>query len=145
MRELSPGQELPPLVVTPDLRRLVEYAGASGDFYEMHYDLDFARRLGHPELAVHGLLKAALLGRLVTSWLGEGGRLVTFEVSYRGMDFRDRPYTCRARVAEVDGDTAVLDLWGEDSDGRRTTLGRADVRLAHGPGEKLRDPEGDDT
>ncbi|RVX42004.1 MaoC dehydratase-like protein [Nonomuraea polychroma] len=110
------------LVVTPDLRRLVEYAGASGDFYEMHYDLDFARDLGHPDLAVHGLLKAAFLGRLVTAWLGDRGRLVSFEVSYRGMDFRDRPFTCRLTVAEQQGDRLVLDL-----DGGGTTLGRAEV------------------
>jgi acyl dehydratase len=93
----------------------------------MHYDLDFARALGHPELAVHGLLKAAYLGRLVTSWLDGRGRPAVLEVSYRGMDFRDRAHTCRGRVVRTDGDRAELELWGEDDQGRRTTLGRAEV------------------
>jgi acyl dehydratase len=116
-----------PLVETTSLRRLVEYAGASGDFYDMHYDLDFAHALGHPELAVHGLLKAAYLGRLVTSWLDGTGRLAWLEVSYRGMDFRDRLHTCHGRVVSRDGDRADLELWGEDDQGRRTTIGRAQV------------------
>ncbi|MFC4113560.1 MaoC/PaaZ C-terminal domain-containing protein [Nonomuraea zeae] len=119
--------DLPPLTETTTLRRLVEYAGASGDFYDMHYDLDFARSLGHPELAVHGLLKAAYLGRLVTGWLEGRGRLAMLEVSYRGMDFRDRAHTCRGRVVSASGDRAELELWGEDDTGRRTTLGRAEV------------------
>ncbi|SEG34617.1 MaoC like domain-containing protein [Nonomuraea solani] len=123
----SGNNVIPPLTETTTLRRLVEYAGASGDFYEMHYDLDFAHALGHPELAVHGLLKAAYLGRLVTEWLGGRGRLAVLEVSYRGMDFRDRAHTCRGRVVSTQGGRAELELWGEDDTGRRTTLGRAEV------------------
>ncbi|MEV1177309.1 MaoC/PaaZ C-terminal domain-containing protein [Nonomuraea sp. NPDC049784] len=119
--------DIPPLTETTTSRRLVEYAGASGDFYEMHYDLGFARSLGHPELAVHGLLKAAYLGRLVTDWLGGRGRLAVLEVSYRGMDFRDRAHTCRGRVVSTAGNRAELELWGEDDTGRRTTLGHAEV------------------
>ena len=34
-------------VETASLRTLVQYAGASGDFYEMHYDLPFAHERGH--------------------------------------------------------------------------------------------------
>ena len=46
---------------TATLRTLVQYAGASGDFYEMHYDVPFAQARGHAELSVHGLLKTAWL------------------------------------------------------------------------------------
>jgi acyl dehydratase len=117
-------------VETASLRTLVQYAGASGDFYEMHYDLDAARALGHPELAVHGLLKAALLGRLVTGWADGRGRIEVLDVSYRGMDFRDSPLTCRGRIEAVDGDRVRLAVWTEDVNGNRTTLGRAEVVLA---------------
>jgi acyl dehydratase len=124
------GEEIPPLVATPNLRQLVQYAGASGDFYEMHYDLDAARALGHPELSVHGLLKAALLARAVTAWADGRGRLELLEVSYRGMDFRNSPVTCRGRIDGVDGNRVRLAVWTEDAEGRRTTLGRAEVVLA---------------
>ena len=90
---------------TASLRTLVQYAGASGDFYEMHYDLPFAHERGHAELSVHGLLKAAWLGQLVDDWFEGRGRVVSFEVSYRGMDFRDQPVTCGGEVTRREGST----------------------------------------
>jgi len=123
------GTELPAVEVTPTLRQLVRYAGASGDFYAMHYDVDFAKQLGYRELPVHGLLKAAMLGRLLRSWLRPGDRLLTFEVSYRGLDFRDEPMTLGGRVAEVVDGRARLDLWITSADGGRSTVGGAEVEL----------------
>jgi hydroxyacyl-ACP dehydratase HTD2-like protein with hotdog domain len=119
------GDEIPELVKHPTTRQLVQYAGAQGDFYEIHYDQDFARSVGLPGVILHGLLKAAFLGQLVTDWLGERGTLKSFEVSYRGIDQPGRPYRCRGRVKRVDGDEVELEVWGEDSDGNRTTAGTA--------------------
>ena len=123
------GQELPELIKQPTTRQLVQYAGAQGDFYEIHYDQDFARNLGLPGVILHGLLKAAFLGQLVTDWLGDRGTLKTFEVSYRGIDQPGRPYRCRGRVTKVEGDQVELEVWGEDSTGNRTTVGTATVGM----------------
>jgi hydroxyacyl-ACP dehydratase HTD2-like protein with hotdog domain len=127
--KLEPGQELPELVKHPTTRQLVQYAGAQGDFYEIHYDQGYAKSVGLPGVILHGLLKAAFLGQLVTDWLGERGSLKSFEVSYRGIDEPARPYRCRGRVKRVDGNQAELELWGEDSDGTRTTFGSAVVEM----------------
>lgn len=124
------GAELPTRTVAVSLRQLVRYAGASGDFYQMHYDLDFARALGHRELAVHGLLKAALLGRLVRDWLRPGDRLLSLETSYRGLDFRDEPMTLYGDVAGVADGVATLDLRIESANGDVSTFGTARVELA---------------
>jgi acyl dehydratase len=123
------GDQLPAVEVTPTLSQLVRYAGASGDFYAMHYDLDFAKNLGYRELPVHGLLKAAMLAGMVRHWLHPGNRLLTFEVSYRGLDFRDEPMTLGGRVAEVVDGRARLDLWITSADGGRSTVGGAEVQL----------------
>ena len=123
------GQELPELVKHPTTRQLAQYAGASGDFYEIHYDQDFARSTGLPGVILHGLLKAGFLAQLVTSWAGSGARLKTFEVSYRGLDLPGRPCRCRGVVKSVDGSTAELEIWTEDPEGNRTTLGKATVEL----------------
>jgi len=127
--KLQVGLELPELVKHPTTRQLVQYAGAQEDFYEIHYDQAYARSVGLPGVILHGLLKAAFLGQLVTDWLGDRGTLRSFEVSYRGTDVPGRPYRCRGRVAKVDGDQAELEVWGEDSDGNRTTLGTATVDM----------------
>ena len=121
------GDTLPELIKNPTTRQLVQYAGAQGDFYEIHYDQDFARSVGLPGVILHGLLKAAWLGQLVTDWLGDKGTLKTFEVSYRGTDVPGRPYKCQGRVTKVDGAMTELEIWGEDADGNKTTLGTATV------------------
>ena len=123
------GDELPELVMHPTTRQLVQYAGAQGDFYEIHYDQDFARSVGLPGVILHGLLKASFLGQLLTDWLGDRGTLKTFEVSYRGIDQPGRPYRCRGRVTKVEGTRVELEVWGEDPDGNRTTVGSAAVEM----------------
>ena len=126
---LTAGQELPELVKHPTTRQLVQYAGAQGDFYEIHYDQAYAHSVALPGVILHGLLKAAFLGQLVTDWLGDRGHLKTFEVSYRGIDVPGRPYRCRGRVTKVDGNQVELEVWGEDPDGQRTTVGSATVEM----------------
>ena len=126
---LKAGDEIPELVKHPTTRQLVQYAGAQGDFYEIHYDQAFARGVGLPGVILHGLLKAAFLGQQVTDWLGDRGTLKSFEVSYRGIDEPGRPYTCRGRVSAVQGSEVELEVWGEDADGKRTTVGSATVLI----------------
>jgi acyl dehydratase len=128
---LKVGDELPELIKHPTTRQLVQYAGAQGDFYEIHYDQAYAQSVALPGVILHGLLKAAFLGQLVTDWLGDRGTLKAFEVSYRGIDQPGRPYRCRGRVTkvEVEGEHVELEVWGEDSDGHRTTVGTAAVDM----------------
>jgi len=130
MMNVKLGQEIPELVKHPTTRQLVQYAGAQGDFYEIHYDQAYAKSVGLPGVILHGLLKAAFLGQLVTDWLGDRGTLKTFEVSYRGVDQPGHPYRCRGRVTRVDGDEVELEIWGEDETGKRTTVGTATVNLS---------------
>jgi len=128
--QLKAGEEIPELVKHPTTRQLVQYAGSSGDFYEIHYDQDFARSVGLPGVILHGLLKAAYLGQLLTDWLGDEGQLKSFEVSYRGTDVPGKPYRCRGKITRVEGSTAELEVWGEDEGGNRTTIGTASVELS---------------
>ena len=127
---LKVGDEIPELVKHSTTRQLVQYAGAQGDFYEIHYDQDYARSIGLPGVILHGLLKAGFLGQLVTDWLGDRGTLKTFEVSYRGLDVPGKPYRCRGKITKVDGRQVELEVWGEDEGGQRTTVGSATVEMA---------------
>ena len=123
------GQEIPELVKHPTTRQLVQYAGAQGDFYEIHYDQDYARSVGLPGVILHGLLKAAFLAQLVTDWIGDDATLKAFGVSYRGIDVPAHPYRCRGVVTRIDGKEVELEVWGEDESGKRTTVGTARVEL----------------
>ena len=134
--QVTVGDELPHLVKYPTTRQLVQYAGASGDFYEIHYDRPFAEAAGLPGVILHGLLKAGWLGELVQTWAGPNAFVRHLEASYRGIDEPGRPYHLGARVTSrqanpppAAGGVVELELWGEDEAGRRTTLGSARVEL----------------
>ena len=128
---INPGQELPDLVKTPSTKQLVKYAGASGDFYQIHYDKDFAISKGLPSVIVHGALKSAFLAQLLTDWIGFDGRLKKLSVQYRGMDVPDVTLTCRGRVIhkyQVENEFLVdCEIWIDNSQGQTTTLGTATI------------------
>ena len=127
------GQELPQLVKRPSRRQLVMYAGASGDFYEVHYDKDFALEIGLPGLIVHGALKNAYLAQVVTDWMGSEGVMERLSVKYRGTDVPDDTLTCSGRVAKryVTEKSHQVDcvLVLSNSSGEQTTTGTATVVL----------------
>ena len=131
--DVAVGIELPTLVKRPSLRQLVMYAGASGDFCELHYDRDFARARGFDEVIVHGALKSAFLGQLVTEWAGHPAALKELAIQYRGIDFPDAPLSCKGLVTErrPAGEERLVrcDVWIENELGERTTKGTALVAL----------------
>lgn len=118
-------------------QRLVLWAAASGDFYQIHYDDDFARGNNLPGIIVHGALKGMLVGRLLDEWSGDEGRVVRWGVSYRGMDPARRDLEVWARVTkkyEEGGEARVdLDVGVRDPDGKETTPGSGTVALPRRP------------
>ena len=135
--DVAEGDALPALEKTPTTRQLVMYAGASGDYYEIHYDQDYARSLGLPGVIVHGALKSAFLAQLVTDWIGERGVLKRLSVQYRGMDMVGQPMRCAGTVTSKrveNGEHLVeCDIWTENPSGDKTTRGSALVSLPPDP------------
>lgn len=131
--DVSIGDKLPELVKHPDTRQLVMYAGASQDFVAIHYDLNVAKEAGHPNVIIHGALKSAWLGELVTAWMGHQGRLLELDVSYRAIDFPGSPATCVGTVSDTRIEDEVglveIEIGLRNSEGEITTPGRALVSL----------------
>jgi acyl dehydratase len=131
--DVTEGAEIPKLVQNCDSQRLVFWAAGSGDYYQIHYDKDFAQGTGLPECIVHGALKHALLGRLLHEWAGEGGKVTRVACQYRGMDMIAKDVTCRGVVtgkrSEAGRHVVELEVWTEDPKGNRTTPGTAVVEL----------------
>lgn len=131
--DLEVGREIPEIVKRCTPRQLVMWAAASGDFYEIHYDVEHARSIGLPGLVVHGALKNAFLGQLLHDWVAPSGRVVRFACSYRGMDYPAQDLRCRGtvrRLFELGGEHLVeLDIWIENPKGEVTTPGSGLVSL----------------
>jgi len=60
------------LVVCDEITRtqIAQYAGASGDFSELHTDEPHAIAAGQPKLMAHGMLTMALTAKVLTGWFG---------------------------------------------------------------------------
>jgi acyl dehydratase len=76
------GTELPALAVRFTRERLVRYAGAATDFNPIHYSEHFARRVGLPGVVAHGMLTMGTALRVVTSWVGDPGRVTSYFVRF---------------------------------------------------------------
>lgn len=131
--DIIEGSELPGLVKYPTTMQLVKYAAASGDYYQIHYDKDFALANGLPGVIVHGWLALAFLGQMLTDWLGEKGTLLKLSGSYRGMNKVHEDIICNGKVIKKyveDGrNLAKVEIWAENPQGEKTVAGNAVVEL----------------
>ena len=131
--DIDEGTEITPLVKNPTTQQLVKYAGASGDYYQIHYDKDFAKNNGLEDVILHGALKNAFLGHLVTKWMGPDGDLKRLACQYRGMDIPGTPVTAKGVVTkkyqEGGSNLVDCDIWLENEKGEKTTPGSATVAL----------------
>jgi acyl dehydratase len=132
--DVAVGDALPTLVKTPTTRQLVKYAGASGDFYEIHYDHHFAVNAGLKDgVIVHGLLTAGWLAQMLTDWLPLPTALKKFSVSYRAMARPGDTISCKGTVVnkyEKDGEHLVdCEIYAENQRGERCAVGSATVAL----------------
>jgi acyl dehydratase len=131
--DIGVGSELPTLIKHPTSRQLVKWAGVSGDYYEIHYDNDFAKSTGLPGIIVHGMLTASFLGQVVTDWMGEWGTLKKFSTSNRAMLFPGHDVTCKGVVSNKynkDGEHFIeCKTWTENDKGEKTTTAVAIVTV----------------
>jgi len=131
--DVKEGDEIPKLAKNCSTQQLVMWAAGSGDFYQIHYDKDFAQSTGLQGLIVHGALKHAFLGQLLNDWVGDEGRIKKFGCQYRGMDEPNQEILCRGVVTKKYQEGAQnfveLDVWTENPQGQKTTPGVAVVTL----------------
>ncbi len=131
--DIEPGLALPQLVKHPTTKQLVQWAGASGDFYQIHYDKDYAIANELPGVIVHGWLTASFLGQMVTDWMGAEGNIAKLECGYRGMFLPNEDLTCKGTVTRKyvkDGKGCVdCSIWAENPKGEKNANGSATVIL----------------
>ena len=127
------GDALPTLNKAPSRLQLVQYAAGSGDFNPLHFDPDFPQAQQIGDNIVHGRMKYACLGELVSDWLGHTGWVKSIACQYRGMDMRGAAFTVTGSVAakrDEGGQKIVeLDVWTANEAGQKTTPGKAVVVL----------------
>lgn len=111
--DLTEGQQIPELKVTPDRFVTVRYAGASGDFNPIHVDEAFAQQVGLPGRILHGLWTMAQVARAQTEAAGGPETLRRLSVQFRGMGLPEHELTVTGTVRSVQDGVATVDTVAE--------------------------------
>ena len=113
---------------------LVRYAGASGDFNDIHYRDDVAISVGLPGVLAHGMLTMGVAVQPVVDWLGDPGKVLDYGVRFTRpvpVDATDGALVVvSAKIGTLDDEanTARVDL--TVTFGETTVLGKAQVRVS---------------
>jgi len=119
------------MVLVDDLTRtrIVQYAGASGDYNPLHTDERYAREVaGYPGVFAHGMLTMGLAGRALTDWVGEE-RLLSYGVRFTAQVWPgDTLNTTVTAESVVDG-VAEFSLVTRNQHGATVISGTATARV----------------
>ena len=131
--DVKVGDKLPVTVRNASRVQLFLYSAATWNPHRIHYDTDYARFEGHPDVIVHGPLQGAWLSQYVTDWAGPLGRLVHLSWQNRASALAECDYEFHGRVTSVVGDLVSLNVWEQTADGTVIMPGEAEVRLPRKP------------
>lgn len=82
---LNVGDTLPELTKEPITQlQLIRYAGASGDFNQIHTVEKYAKEAGLDGTIAHGMLVMGMLGQMITNYAGVGN-VKKYGVSFKAM------------------------------------------------------------
>jgi acyl dehydratase len=130
MTELSQGDQLPELRVTPDAGLTKRYADASGDPNPIHFDEEFAKSVGLPRTILHGLYSMAQVAKAHTDAAGGDPRaLKRLAVQFRGMGFPEQEIVVSSTVREVRDGTVVTDTEAAQGENRIIRNAEAELEL----------------
>jgi len=129
MSNLSVGEEIPEVRVTPDKYLTARYAGASGDFNPIHIDEEFARAVGLPGRILHGLWTMAQVARAQTEAAGGPGHLKRLSVQFRGMGVPEQEIVVKGTVREQRDGRVIVDTVAEQAGKQIVRNAQAELEL----------------
>lgn len=116
--DVSVGDNLPPLSLDINTKRLFLQASGAQDWYPVHFDPEFARKGGHEDVFMNtGFVQAALV-RLITDWIGDEGFLKRLRFEMRRQYRPGDTMVCRGKVLRTELRDELgcveLEVWGEN-------------------------------
>lgn len=113
--------------------RLVQYAGASGDYNPVHTDEIFTTKVaGYPSVFAHGMLTMGMTGKMLTNYVGDG-RLTKYGVRFTRQVWPGDTLSATATVEAIreEGGQRFVDLKVStvNQDGAEVLSGYASARI----------------
>ncbi|GKQ38586.1 MaoC/PaaZ C-terminal domain-containing protein [Streptomyces sp. A012304] len=115
------GERLRSLEVPVTRTLIVAGALASRDYQDVHHDPEAARAKGSPDVFMNILTTNGLVGRLITDHFGPTAVLRRVAIRLGVPTYPGDTLVLTGTVEEVDGDTAVVRVTGENGIGRHVT------------------------
>jgi acyl dehydratase len=116
---LSPGDAMPGLTMGPVTRTdFVRYAGAGGDFNELHHDEPLAQAAGLPSVFGMGMFPAGVLGVRLARWVGPDN-VKAYGVRFMGRVWPGDTLEFSGAVDRVENGVAHLTLAAVRQDGEQ--------------------------
>ena len=112
---------------------LVRYAGASGDFNQIHYRDDVAAAVGLPGVLAHGMLTMGAAVQVAVDWVGNSGAIVDYQVRFTKPVIVDpvngAVLVVTGKVGEIDAENKVVRIDLEAVFEDTKVLGKAQARV----------------
>jgi acyl dehydratase len=130
---LEVGQEIGSTEFLLTRDSLVRYAGASGDFNQIHYRDDVAAAVGLPGVLAHGMLTMGAAVQVAVDWVGNAGAIVDYQVRFTKPIVVDpingAVVVVTGKVGEIDAENNVVRVDLEAVFADTKVLGKAQARV----------------
>ena len=109
------------------------FAAATAEFVDIHYDRDFAKSRGLPDVIIQGWHKTAIIAQMLKDWVGDGTAIKRITVQHQGMDVAGNTLTTGGKVTGVsrkgNEQQVECEVWVENQHSQRTAIGTASLLL----------------
>lgn len=126
------GQLLPELVVEPTTVQLFQFSAVSWIAHRIHYDREYAREEGYPDVLVQSHLHGCFMLRAVRQAIDGQARVERFGWRNRGIAVPGDRLTCSGSITAVDDDRYDVDIEERNQCGELCATGHATVLIQGG-------------
>jgi acyl dehydratase len=130
---LEVGQEIGSTEFLLTRDSLVRYAGASGDFNQIHYRDDVAAAVGLPGVLAHGMLTMGAAVQVAVDWVGNAGAVIDYQVRFTKPVVVDpvdgAVLVVTGKIGEIDAENKVVRVDLEAVFNDTKVLGKAQARV----------------
>lgn len=130
---LEVGQEIGSTEFLLTRDSLVRYAGASGDFNQIHYRDDVAAAVGLPGVLAHGMLTMGAAVQVAVDWVGNAGAVIDYQVRFTKPVVVDpvegAVLVVTGKIGEIDAENKVVRVDLEAIFNETKVLGKAQARV----------------
>lgn len=125
------GYEIPFLTKKPTYMQLFMFSAITWNRHLIHYNAEYARRDGLPDVVIHRALIGNYLSQLLSDWVGIDGKVAKVEWNVRATAVPGDALVCKGRVLKkrIEGKNKIVEceIWVEKKDAEIIAPGRGEV------------------